>query len=209
MVYRFRKFWANSIRQSWPAYLMVLLIFIAGLTAGAIGVHKLEVSQAQELGAYLDRFMRQAGMIEVDQVKALKTALYNDIAVILAIYLLGLTIVGIPLILGIVFARGFALGFTVAFLTGEKIAGGPALAFAAVLPPNILLIPALLMGGVASLSFALLLVKRFNNSKVLVWPSFIAYSSLMLIVAVCSAAAGLIEVYFTPFLIKVAANIIF
>ncbi len=209
LVYRFRGFWANSMRQNWPAYLIVLIIFATGFTAGALGVQKLQADQVQELSVYLDRFMQQAGMIEIDQTKALKTALYNDIVIILAVYLFGLTIIGIPVMLGIIFVRGFALGFTVGFLASEKSIQGLVLAFAAILPPNIFLIPALLIGGVASFSFALLLVKRFYNSKVLVWPSFIAYSSLMFLVMLCSAGAGLVEVYFTPFLVKVAASLIF
>jgi stage II sporulation protein M len=62
---------------------------------------------------------------------------------------------------------------------------------------------------VASLSFALLLARRFYNSKVQVWPSFVVYSSLMLVIMACAAGAGLVEVYFTPFLVKTAANYMF
>lgn len=209
MLKRFWGIWAASLRHNWPVYLVILVVFILGFTAGVYGVQRLQSDQARELGSYLDSFLQQAGAIEVDSVKALRDVLYNDIIIILAIYLLGLTVIGIPAILGIIFTRGFVLGFTIYFLAREKSIQGIILAFAAVLPQNIFLIPALLMGGVASLSFALLLARRFYNSKVLVWPSFVVYSSLMLMVMACSAGAGLIEVYFTPFLVKLAANYMF
>lgn len=206
---RFLLIWANSLRQSWPAYLAVLVLFALGIAAGSLGVQRLQEEQARELSIYLDQFMAQAGVIEVDRVKALQDVLYSDIVVILAVYLLGLTVIGIPVILGIIFTRGFVLGYTVGFLAREMSLQGTILACAAVLPQNIILIPALIMAGVASLSFAVLLARRFNNSKIVVWPSFVAYSGLILIVLAFSAAAGLVEVYFTPFLVKLAANYVF
>lgn len=209
MVKWLRGFWANSLKQNWPAYMVVLVVFVLGMAAGIFGVQKLRLEQAQELSLYLDRFLQQAGVIEVDAGKALRDVLYNDIIIFLAFYLLGLTVIGIPVMLGIIFTRGFVLGFTISFLTREKSLQGIILACAAVLPQNILLIPALLMGGVASLSFALLLARRFYNSKISVWPSFLVYSALMFLVAACAAGAGLVEVYLTPILVKLAANYIF
>jgi stage II sporulation protein M len=206
---RFLVLWANSLRQSWPVYLVVLVLFALGIAAGALSVQSIQADQAQELSIYLDQFMMQAGVIEVDTVKALREVLYTDIVVILAVYLLGLTVIGIPVIMGIIFTRGFVLGYTVCFLASEKSMQGIILACVAVLPQNILLVPALLMAGVASLSFAVLLARRFNNSKVIVWPSFIGYSGLIIMVLVFSALAGLVEVYFTPYLVKLAANYMF
>ncbi|MFX4260947.1 stage II sporulation protein M [Pelotomaculum propionicicum] len=206
---KFLSLWADSFRQSWPAYLAVLVLFALGITAGTLSVQRLQADQAQELRMYLDQFVMQAGVIEVDTVKALREVLLSDIVVILAVYLLGLTVIGIPVILGIIFTRGFVLGYAVSFLTSEKSTQGIILACAAVLPQSILLIPALLMAGVASLSFAVLLARRFNNSKVIVWPSFVGYSGLTVVVLAFAAAAGLVEVYFTPLLVKLAANYMF
>ncbi len=209
MTRRIRGFLVSTLRQSWPFYLTIILIFAIGVFAGSSGAQKLQAEQTQELSLYLDQFIRQAGLIEVDSAKALKDVIYNNIVVIVAIYLLGLTIIGIPVMLGIIFTRGFVLGFAITFLTGEKSLQGVILALTAILPQNIFFVPALLMGGVASLSFTILLARRFLNSKVVVWPSFVVYSGLMLIITVLSTWGGLVEVYFTPFLVKLAANYIF
>ena len=40
--------WASSLRQSWPAYLAILLLFTLGIAAGALGVQRLNADQAQE-----------------------------------------------------------------------------------------------------------------------------------------------------------------
>jgi hypothetical protein len=51
----------------------------------------------------------------------------------------------------------------------------------------------------------LLLVKRFCNSKIKIWPSFALYSGLMCLVLAVSAGAGLVENYLTPLLVKLTA----
>ncbi|TEB17493.1 Stage II sporulation protein M [Pelotomaculum sp. FP] len=205
MLKSLRGFWGNSLRYSWPAYLIVVGVFACGIITGAMGVKGIPFEQAQELKTYLDQFLQQAGMMEVDNTGVLRDVMYNDLVLILEVYLLGLTVIGIPVMLGIIFTRGFVLGYCVAFLTNSKSLQGMALTCAAILPQNIILVPALLMGGVASLCFALLLVKRFYNSKTVIWPSFVIYSGLMCLVLAVSAGAGLVEVYLTPLLVKLTA----
>jgi len=200
-----RGFLGNSLRYHWPVYFIVTVIFALGICTGAVGVQGLPHEQAQELKAYLDQFMQQAAVMEVDSSGALKDVMYNELILILEIYLLGLTVIGIPVMLGIIFTRGFVLGYCISFLTAQKNIQGLALTCAAIRPQNIILVPALLLGGVASLCFALLLIKRFNNSKIIIWPSFVAYSGLMGFILAVSAGACLIEVYLTPLLVKIAA----
>lgn len=200
-----RGFLGNSLRHSWPAYLLVLVVFAIGVITGTVGVNGLPMEQAQELNAHLDQFLQQAGMMEVDNTGAILDVMYNDLMLILEIYLLGLTVIGIPVMLGIIFTRGFVLGYCVAFLTSQNSMQGLALTCAAILPQNIILVPALLLAAVASLCFALLLVQRFYNSKITIWPSFVVYSGLMSLILAISAGAGLLEVYLTPLLVKLTA----
>lgn len=205
MLKSLRGFWGNSLRHSWPAYLIVVVVFAFGVITGTVGVKGLPFEQAQELKIFLDQLLLQAGMMEVDKPGALWDVMYNDLILILEIYLLGLTVIGIPVMLGIIFTRGFVLGYCIAFLINQSSVQGLALTCAAILPQNIILVPALLLGAVASLCFALLLVQRFYNSKITIWPSFVVYSVLMSLVLAISAGAGLIEVYLTPLLVKLTA----
>lgn len=204
----FRNYFLGSLRYGWPVYLLVLAAFAAGVIAGATGTERLSTEQSTSLSYYLDHFVFQAGSIEIDPVLA-KDALYNDLTVILAFYLLGLTVIGIPVLLALVFFRGYILGFAISFLTIDRPMQGLVIVLAAVLPQNLFLVPAILLGGVASLSFSLLLARRFFNSKFLVWPGFVRYSGMMLIIFGLAAGAALVEVYLTPALIKMAADYFF
>ncbi|MHB8985476.1 MAG: stage II sporulation protein M [Eubacteriales bacterium] len=204
----FRTYFLGSLRFGWPAYLLVLAAFAAGVIAGASGVERLSAEQSTSLSYFLDRFVFQSGSIEIDPVLA-RDALYNDTAVILAFYVLGLTVIGIPVLLGLVFFRGFILGFAVNYLTVDRPMQGLVIILAAILPQNLFLVPAILIGGAASLSFSMLLARRFLDSRFLIWPGFTRYSGMMAAILGLASVAALVEVYLTPSLLKLAANYFF
>ncbi len=189
---------------SWPVCLTAGLAFFLGVSLGIYWASCLPADQVSEAVLCLDNFLFKAGSVEINQTFALREAMTSNVKPFLFLYLLGLTIIGLPVILGIVFARGGALGFTAGFLCQNKGFSGVLIALAALLPHNLLLVPLLIFSSAASLSFTILLVRRFFNSKVVVWPSFILYSSFMLLSVVLTLIASLIEVYINVYLIKAA-----
>lgn len=202
----FKKIWKASLRESWPIYLLAFLTLIAGIGFGSWGAHNLEHDQVGQLTSYLDNFLNQVGEVVVDRPVVVKNTIINNLLFIGIIYFLGLTVIGTPAILALLFARGFSLGFTVGFLAQKKAAEGLVIALTSVMPQNILLIPAIYLASVASLSFSWLLIRRFLNSRLPVLPGLIGYHVLIVIVCCISASAGLVEAFVTPDLIKAAAN---
>ncbi|AEF94915.1 stage II sporulation protein M [Desulfotomaculum nigrificans CO-1-SRB] len=189
-------------------YLVALVVLLAGLGCGSWGAHNLDQEQATRLTEYLDVFVSQVGSVQIDRPMLVKNTITNNIFFISIIYVLGLTVIGTPGILALLFARGFSLGFTLSFLTQGKTGQGILLALASVVPQSILLIPAVFMAGVAALSFSWLLIRRFLDSSLPVWPGIVSYHSLMLVVCCIAAAAGLVEAYITPELIKATISLL-
>jgi len=198
--------WSLSLRWSWYVYAVVILFFACGVFFGVLSVDKLQGSEVNELVNHLEQFIQKINGLEVYSNAFAKNVLYNNLAVILAIYILGLTVIGIPVMLALVFARGFVLGFAFAFLVREKSTAGMILAAASILPQNILYVPALIAGGATSLSFALLLIRRNFNSTLRVWPGFVRYSVIMFLITMVALGAGLVEAYVSPALIRAAAT---
>ncbi|AGL01986.1 stage II sporulation protein M [Desulfoscipio gibsoniae] len=198
---------AASLQQSWPLYLIVIVIFSAGILLGSLGVNTLPDEQTAELQRYLQSFLAQAAEIEVDRVQMFKGSLYDNLLLGLVMYILGLTIICLPLVLALIFFRGFVLGFTVGFLTAHPDWREFCIVLISMLPQNILFIPALIIGGTASLSFSLLLIKRFNNSQTRVGHQFVGYSLIMAGCLVVFALAALAEGYITPELTRLSASL--
>lgn len=200
-----RNIWLASFRANWFLCTVVFTIFVLGCTLGVFAVDYLSRDQINELSSYLDVFISQSSTIQIDSQQAAKTSIINNVSVVLIIYLAGLTVLGIPIVLALLFIRGFALGFAFGFLAKQKAWEGTLLAVVSILPQNIIYIPAIVIGAVASISFSILLVKRYFDSRIGVWSSFMGYSILMLGMAAIAVGAGLVEAYITPWMIRSAA----
>lgn len=188
-------------------YVIALVTMVAGIFFGNWGASTLDINQATQLSTYLDMFVSEVGSIDVDQPQLVKATITNNLIFIGIIYLLGLTVIGAPVILALLFARGFSLGFTVGFLTNERAGDGIIIAISSVLPQNLLLLPAVYLAGVAALSFSCLLIGRLRNSRLPVLPGLVGYHCLIVIVSCIAAAAGLVEAFVTPELIKTTVNL--
>ncbi|MEG6616295.1 stage II sporulation protein M [Peptococcaceae bacterium 1198_IL3148] len=202
---RLSKICLASLRANWIYLLIVVVTYGFGCVLGVLALDYLKADQAGELNEYLNMFIEQAGGLSIDAQQAVKSSTINNLSVIVVIYLLGLTVIGIPMILLLLFVRGFAIGFAIGFLTKQKAWQGVILALVSILPHNFFYVPALLIATVASLSFSVLLVKRFFNSKLAIWPSFIGYNLILLAVCAVAVGASFVETYLTPYLIKSTA----
>jgi stage II sporulation protein M len=185
----------------------VIIIFSLGILLGSLGVNTLREDQTTELHRYLQSFLAQAAELNVDRTQMVRGALYDNLLTAAIMYILGLTVICLPLMLAFIFIRGFILGFTVGFLTMDRELQGLLVILVSMLPQNLFFIPAMIIGGTASLSFSLLLIKRFFNSQTRVWPAFAAYTLIMAGVLAAFALAALMEAYVTPELTRFVASL--
>ncbi|MCG8401742.1 MAG: stage II sporulation protein M [Firmicutes bacterium] len=201
-----RRLCSASLRQDWPVYLVVTGVFGLGILLGSVGVNSLPADQVHELHRYMQSFLSRAAEMEVDQVMLARQALNDNLLAGLIIYILGMTIICLPLVLAFIFIRGSVLGFTMGFLAAERELQGWFVILLSLLPHNAIYIPALIIGGTASMSFSILMLKRFYNSRVRVWPGFVGYTMIMAFVTFLLLIAALVEAYITPELIRFSAS---
>ncbi len=159
--------YTGVFRFSAGACIIVLLAFVIGIVSGAVGVKALALDQRSELLAYVDSFMR--GIVRytepVSRWKAVRASLVNNARTAAAAWFLGVTVIGIPVTILIIFTRGFVIGFTVGFLVEEMGYKGILFALAAILPHNLLAVPAILCLGALSLSFSFALIASKRAGK--------------------------------------------
>lgn len=196
----------SVLAGKWPVYLLVLMIFSGGVLAGSFSASHMDIKKAGELGQYVDSFTKNVGQVNFEPAKMAKSAVKNNAIMVVSIYVLGLTMIGIPFILAILFVRGFVIGFAVSFLTRDMSLQGFLLTMASVLPHNLLYIPALYLASVSAVMFAVLLWKRNFNSGVPILSRLFSYTGVILAVLAVAAAAGLVEGYLTPYLTKLATG---
>lgn len=100
----------NNIRQ----YSIVLLLFLIGLIFGIIFINNASQTQIQDITSYLNEFISCLKVnSQIDKGILLKECLISNLVLVLVLWFAGSTVVGIPIVYGIVIYRGFCLGYTI------------------------------------------------------------------------------------------------
>lgn len=189
-----RRLLKEHIRQYWVIYLTLSGVYLAGIVFGAIGVGALSGTESTQLVQFLDKLLTsQPTFLDSNFLMQLAR---EQFIIMAGIWLLGLTVIGTPLIYLIVFIRGFVFGFTISFIIGVKGFWGLGLIIISVLLPAVAGIPLLLLGaGIATIfSFLLLRGKTAGES---LRREFFYYSLATVFISLASIAVGLSQGYFS------------
>lgn len=193
------------LRERLVVYLFLATVFGLGLAAGALGAAAVDPEAQSELDQFLDGFLRSLSEGGGSPAELLERALVADVLKTAgATWLLGLSLIGAPLVLVLLFLRGFVLGFTAAFLVGRMALPGALFAAAALVPHNLLAVPGAFLAAGAAIGFAgagarILAGRRGAGT---VYGKLATFTCLILISSLFFAAAALVEAYVTPILAR-------
>ncbi|KNF07421.1 stage II sporulation protein M [Gottschalkia purinilytica] len=193
----------KHIRDNIILYFILVLSLMIGIASGAITINMLNPTQKKELIDFLNSFFRVLNT-NIDNSVLLKHSLENNIYIFLIVLILGISIIGGPLILGVVLLRGFIIGFTVGFLVKEVGMKGVLFSTLVIVPQNIFIIPWILIASAISLCFSLRIIKnKFNKSiKINLLNEMLRYSFIMTILSVLLVIGSFVESYITPMFMK-------
>lgn len=199
----------GHLRRRAALYAAVAVLFAAGAVAGALSAGDINPQHRQELTLYV-RQVQQSLDARPELADLLRRATWeHGVRTVGLMWLLGLSLIGAPFILGIVFMRGFGLGFTAAFLVKEGVLPGLALTLAGVTPHHLFLIPGVLLAGGAALSFSAVAAAIIMGRRQLsAFSQFVATTLLCGLGFGLLVAGSLVEAYMTPVLIKAVGFLI-
>lgn len=185
----------THILQNIKAYTVVSIIMLIGIILGVILVNNMSVEQTENIQTYLQTFMNslKEGKI-VNSSELLKNSLTSNLILVLIIWFVGSTVVGIPIVLGIVAFKGFSLGYTISIATKTWGIGKGILFFiTSMLMQNLISIPCIIALAVSGIKLykSIIKDKRRENVKFEIIRHTI-FSLIMLIILVFSSV---IETY--------------
>lgn len=185
----------QHIKDNIKIYLFTACILLIGITLGVIFINNLQESQSQEIQNYINEFITSLkNGSSIDNGKLLKSSIINNLVLVLVMWFTGSTIIGIPIVLGIVVYRGFCLGYTVSALIAILGMGKGILFFTSyMLLQNIILIPCILALAVSGIKLykSILKDKRKENIKL----EIVRHTLFSVIVLGFLVIASLIETY--------------
>lgn len=193
----------KSLQENLLIYLIIPIIFTAGVFFGILGVNELDDNQVTDLVQYVDGFINNLPTAAVDAPQETRQALITNLKTLFYIWFLGLTVIGIPLTLIIIFSRGFILGFTTGFLIQQKSFQGILVVLLTVLPQNILFVPVILIAGIISTAFSFFVIRgKFAGKTLNLSKRFIGYTFSFLILCFFAFLSALVQGYVSPSLVK-------
>jgi len=191
----------QHFREYSSLYMFIIVLFLMGVICGSIIVNSLSYTQKEDLLYYLSRFFGQVadGQISSSTEMFIESVKHN-IQYIGLIWIFGISIIGLPLILVLLFLKGVVIGFTVGFLVSTMGWEGFQIALMAVLPQNIILVPLTIFITVLSVALSINIISRlfFKQVRYPLKPVLIRYIVSFIICVLFITGAGAIEAYFSP-----------
>lgn len=196
------------IRERLPILAFVTVLFILGISFGAIAVKTVDYNVKENVFNYFNSFMDGYTNLEYSQTTLISESIKFNLINILIIWAFGLLVVLMPLISVIIFFKGFVLGFTVGFLVSEYSWRGITIALAAVFPQNIIIIPIYIFSAVMAIYISIKIFKYYRGKIKITFEDILTYSLEMSMMAVVLLLGSLIETYISPFLLRIVIRFV-
>lgn len=184
-------------------YMIVALLFMIGIFLGVLFINNIQENPKLEITNYVKGFIEKMKTIEtLNHMELLKNSIGQNILLAIILWFFGTTVIGIPVVFGLIIYRGFCLGYTIAAcITVVGLPQGIWLVLILLLLQNILFIPAILALAVSGFKLYKSIIKDRNkeNVKIEVVRHTI-FSFIMLLILVMSSV---IEIFLSMNLFKV------
>lgn len=182
----------DNILNNTKSYFIVIIIFTVGIFLGVMFINQTE--NKTEIEKYINTYVDETKVLQNgDYIGELQKDIKNNITLVLLLWFAGTTIIGIPIVLGIILFRGFCLGYTIAscvYVLGKI--KGIIFIIITVFLQNIIFIPALMVLGVSSIKLYTSIVKdrRRENIKL----SILKHSIISFIIMIILILSSIIKI---------------
>ncbi|MGH4050469.1 MAG: stage II sporulation protein M [Clostridium sp.] len=198
----------KHIQENFWLYIISILCVFTGIILGIYSVRYMGTIERNDLVNYLMNFVDPSNTSGISYKSIFFQSIKNNLPIIVFLWFLGLTIVGIPIIIIIDLLKGFTIGFTFSFMISGLGNSGIGIAMLGVLPQNLIYIPCIIFASVVSMEFSIMLLKsKFNKQWTSSISSRLLYYSVIFIVIIVLLFIGIvIESYIAPYFVKNLIN---
>ncbi len=176
-------------------YIIVTLIFIIGIFLGVLFVNNINETQKSDVTTYFNSFLEKTKNTEnIDRLELIKTSIIQNVLLAITLWFFGTTVIGIPIVFGIVLYRGFCLGYTIAICTSIMgLSKGLLFVILSLLFQNIIFIPAILALAVSGFKLYKSIVK--DNRRENVKLEVVRHTMFSVIMMLLLIIASLVEIF--------------
>lgn len=191
-------------------YIFLIGLAVVGILFGILFAYLLSKEDKLLTQGYINNFFEaihngkihyKAGIVNGISISLLYTTL---------IFILGISIVGIPIILFMLFFKGFIVGFSIGTILNTYKVKGIIGAFFYVFPHHIISLVLLILLSYFAILFSKRMVEYlFLKKEVGLKKLMQKYSRVFAVVLIGMVLCSVFEIFLSPFLLKVFTNMLF
>ncbi|WP_454053864.1 stage II sporulation protein M [Clostridium sp. Marseille-Q7071] len=184
-------------------YFIAILCLCIGIVLGIYGVKKLTTVEKDSIVNYITVISDSYSIKSTSYKSIFFQGVKNNIFIIFAYWGLGLTAIGIPIILILNIFKGFTIGFTFSFFISKLSNKGALLSFFGVLPQNFIYVPCIIFASVLGIKYSFSKIKnKVYYKNIDLKSNTLEYSITLLFCGLITFIGILFETFISPFLIK-------
>lgn len=194
----------DTNKNQFTLYVFVAVLFVVGVIFGGLMVNALTLEQQQELASDVSQYINLVNNgTTTDASQSFWERMLFHGKWLFLLWILGITVVGVPFVLALDFLKGALVGFAIGTLISQHAWKGVLFSLVAVAPPNLIIVPVFMVTSVAAISFSTYVVKnRLFQQKGSLMPQIAGFSSTALLMLLMLAGAALLEAYISPVLMQ-------
>lgn len=193
----------EKIKNNQRLILFLIGISIIGLLFGSIFITIISKQDQSLVQNYIKEFMDTIKIGKLNYITAIQNTLVGNLSYTIIIWLLGISIIGIPIIIFLYFAKSFMIGFTVASFIFNYKWKGILYALFYIFPHHLINLILFTLLMVYSLKFSFYMIdsilkKKTMHFKILMNP----YLGVLILVTVILLLTSLYEAFVVPYFLK-------
>lgn len=194
----------NNIYDNVKIYTILIIIFFIGIVLGIIFVNNTNQIQQEQISQYINNFMDK--IKNGDQISPLliiKSSIISDCIIVLILWCLSLTIIGMPLIYMVILYKGCSIGYSISSIIATLgIYKGVIFIIGTMLIPYILYVPSILALAVNGINSCKLVIdnRRKDNIAIPMFKHTIFCVLMLGIIVLSSIIGAYISIWMITFL---------
>lgn len=189
-------------------------IFLLGLAiiaviAGAFYITILNKTDQSLVESSINTFFNDIKNNNLNYGISLKNAILSNLGFYLIIWLLGISVIGIPVIIFMFFSKAFIIGFSVSSIILNYKLKGALLSFFYVFPHQIINIYILIILISYATSLSLTIIDSIIKRKTIDFKIIMnKYINVLMVVVICIVFTAFFEVFIAPAIMKIVLTFI-
>lgn len=188
-----------TIKHNKKVIFFLGIIAVIAIIFGSLFSVMLNESDKNLTLEYINNFFENIKNNNLNYILALKNGSISSLGFILIVWLLGVSIIGMPIVLFMYFSKFFVIGFSISSIIKGYGLKGCLLSFAYIFPHHIIYVIAYTILTVYSIKMSIKLISTIiKKDKIDFKPIINKYLLVLLLSVIIAALVLLFEVFITP-----------